>query len=137
MKAQDSIFFLLNKASQSGTRCLAKKLSAFSVTPAQGLILIFLLEEDALKSTVLGERAGLDSATLTGIIDRLERRDLVRRRKNPSDRRAIRICLSDRGAQIAKEIYTETKTANQAFLSDLSDIEKKIFRSLLRRVHAK
>jgi len=137
VKAKDCIFFLLNKASQSGTRYLADILSAFPVTPKQGLILIFLLEEDAVTSARLGKRVGLDSATLTGIIDRLEKMALVQRRKNPSDRRAIRICLSDRGVQVAKEIYTETKTASQAFLSDLSDIEKKILRSLLRRVHAK
>ena len=134
MKVQDNIFFLLNKASQSGTRHLAEQLKSFAVTPSQGMILVLLLEEDAVTSARLGERAGLDSATLTGIIDRLERLNLLTRHKNPSDRRAIRVCLTEEGKQKAHAIQVATVKANHTFLDDLSDIEKKIFRALLRRV---
>lgn len=137
MKPQDSIFYLLNKASQAGNRCLAKQLKPFPVTPAQGLILLFLRDEDAVTSARLGKRAGLDSATLTGIIDRLEKLDLAERRKNPSDRRAIKVCLTEKGKRTAEEIHTETEKANNFFVTDLSDIEKKIFRTLLRRVRTK
>ena len=136
MKPKDNIFYLLNKASQAGNRCLATQLKPFPVTPAQALVLLFLRDEDAVTSARLGERAGLDSATLTGIIDRLEKLDLAERRKNPADRRAIKVCLTERGKRITEEIHTVTEKANNSFQANLSEIEKKIFRTLLRRVRA-
>ena len=134
MKAQDCIFFQLAKASQSGIRFWRDWVSRFNVTPVQGSVLIFLGEKDQTTSAHLGNRAQLDSATLTGILDRLESAGLLERRRNPDDRRSILICLTSEGREVAEDIRSTAEQANQAFLSNLSNEESQIFRLLLRKL---
>lgn len=136
MKAQDCIFFQLARASQSGIRFWGNWVSRFNVTPVQGSVLIFLAEEDQTSSAHLGNRAKLDSATLTGILDRLEATGLLERRRNPDDRRSVLICLTPEGRDVADDIRSTAEEANRAFLSDLSAEESQIFRLLLRKVLA-
>lgn len=134
MKVQDCIFFQLSKASQAGIRFWAVKIAYCNVSPVQGLVLISLAEEDRTTSAHLGQRVQLDSATLTGIIDRLEKSGLLERQKNPDDRRAILICLTEKGRQTACEISGISETANREFLAGLSEDEERMLRALLRRV---
>ncbi|MGE0086369.1 MAG: MarR family winged helix-turn-helix transcriptional regulator [Desulfococcaceae bacterium] len=134
MNIQDCIFFQLSKASQSGIRFWAGKISDCNVSPVQGLVLISLAEEDRTTSAHLGQRVQLDSATLTGIIDRLEKSGLAERQRNPDDRRAILICLTEKGRQVADKIRGISETANREFLSGLSEDEERILRALLRRI---
>ncbi len=134
MNIQDCIFFQLSKASQTGIRFWAGKIADFSISPVQGLVLISLAEEDHTTSAHLGQRVQLDSATLTGIIDRLEKSGLVERQRNPDDRRAILICLTEKGRQIAREISGISETANREFLAGLSEDEERMLRALVRRL---
>jgi DNA-binding MarR family transcriptional regulator len=78
----------------------------------------------------------LDSATLTGILDRLCRAGLVERRDNPDDRRAILIRLTDRGNSVGKEILDSVEPENRSFLSPLTQEEELIFRTLLKKLLA-
>lgn len=134
MKIQDCIFFQLSKASQAGIRFWAAQTADYNITPVQGLVLSFLAEEDRITSVHLGQRVQLDSATLTGIIDRLEKNGLAERHRNPNDRRSILICLTEKGEQLADELRIISEKANREFLSGLTEDEERMLRSLLNRI---
>ncbi len=134
MNPTDCIFFQLSKAGQAAIRFWGKKIASFNVTPIQGLVLMFLFKEDAITSRRLGERCQLDSATLTGILDRMETLELVKRRPNPEDRRAILVDLTKKGRELGNEVIKMVGRANREFLKNLSSEEELILRGLLRRV---
>lgn len=134
MHARECIFFQLAKASQAGARHWNESVARFGVTAVQGMVLAFLAEEDDVTSGTLGSRAQLDSATLTGIIDRLARAELVERRDSPDDRRAVRIRLTEKGRTVSRAIRDLIVPENRSFLSNLTDEEEMIFRTLLRKV---
>jgi DNA-binding MarR family transcriptional regulator len=134
MKPHQCIFFQLAKASQAGARHWNECVAEFGVTAVQGMVLAFLAEEDEVTSGSLGSRVKFDSATLTGIIDRLARAGLVERKNNPDDRRAILICLTEKGKAVGNEIQGRIEPENRSFLSNLTDEEEIIFRTLLRKV---
>jgi DNA-binding MarR family transcriptional regulator len=136
MNANECIFFQLAKANQKAARFWGKQIEHLHVTPVQGMLLNFLSEEDQVTSNHLGERTQLDSATLTGIIDRLEAIQLVERKPNPVDRRAILLCLTEKGRALALGLRKIMGKANREFLSALNEDEEGIFRSLLRKVRA-
>ena len=81
----------------------------------------------------LGERLGIDTAGMTRILDRLERKRLVQRSKDPDDRRAIRVALTEAGValvpalppvfeDVAKRLVGELDvTATRAVLDQLTD----------------
>lgn len=72
------------------------------VSPAFGSILLPLFEEDGLRMTDLGQRAGLSQQTMTTMIRLMEERGLVERRPDPLDRRAARIFLTERSQAFKK-----------------------------------
>lgn len=134
MKVKDCIFFQLAKASQSATRFWAKKVEHLGVTAAQAMVLNFLGEEDCIPSHILGQKLQITSATMTGILDRLEKMDLIERRRHPDDRRAILVCLNRQGLTHAKEINAIMIAANDAFLSEFGPEQSQEFRGFLKHV---
>jgi DNA-binding MarR family transcriptional regulator len=134
MKVQDCIFFQLAKANRAGSGFWAKKVEHLGVTASQAMVLNFLGEEDCVSSHILCRKLQITSATMTGILDRLEKMDLIERRRHPDDRRAILVCLTSQGLIHAKEINTIMITANDAFLSDLEPDQSQEFRGFLKHV---
>ncbi len=134
MNIDECIFFLLAKCSQTGSRFWAQRVAPLGITAVQAMILGFLSEQDMITSKLLGERTVLDSATLTGILDRLEGLGYLERRPNPEDRRAIMICLTGEGRAVADTVKASIEGANREFLKDLSKEEEAMLRGLLRRL---
>lgn len=134
MKAQECIFYHLAKTNQAGNRVWRKAMSGFSVTSAQGMVLNFLHDGDKTTSKDLGERTMLDSATLTGILDRLEKAGLVKRLQHPTDRRAIIVGLTDEGRAIANDTYPEIERANEVFMNCLSPEEQTSLKAMLTKI---
>jgi MarR family transcriptional regulator, organic hydroperoxide resistance regulator len=134
MKADQCIFFQIAKASQAAARFWTCRLTGSRVTAAQGMVLGFLHENDQVTSRELGERVMLDSATLTGILDRLEKAGLVERKDHPEDRRALSLCLTDPGRQLTENLIDLAETANQGFLEPLTSEEQVILRLLLKKL---
>jgi DNA-binding MarR family transcriptional regulator len=134
MKAEECIFFQLAKASQAAARFWTSRLIGVHVTSSQGMVLGFLHENDQVTSRELGERVMVDSATLTGIIDRLEKAGLVERKDHPEDRRALNVCLTPQGKDLTNSLIPIAEIANQDFLEPLTTEEQLILRMLLKKL---
>ena len=134
MKENDCIFFKLAKANQLASRFLGQKVTALNITPVQAMILAFLADEDALTSSELGKRTELDSATLTGILDRLEAAGIVERHGNPDDRRSIQIWLTETGRGQAGEVAALIVEANREFLAVLTEGEGRALHDLIGKL---
>ncbi len=91
MQVESCIFFQLYKAGKAGGKFWSKTVAHLKITAVQAMVLNALGDEDRVSSHNLGKRVSLTSATLTGIIDRLEKQRLLERRANEQDRRAILI----------------------------------------------
>ncbi len=134
MEAEQCIFYHLAKTNQTGSKVWGKAMSGFSVTATQGMVLNFLHDGDRITSKELGDRTMLDSATLTGILDRLEKAGLVERLQHPTDRRAITVALTIKGQSVAKKTYAEIERANEVFLKCLSKKEQVSLKSMLEKI---
>jgi DNA-binding MarR family transcriptional regulator len=132
MRPEDCIFFQLAKTSQCATRFWASKINSFNITAVQGMIINFLFAGDLTTSSELGKRTMLDSATLTGILDRLEASGIVERKQHPDDRRAILVGLTDKGKKIASELRTTVEKANKEFLASLNTKQQTMLRDVLK-----
>jgi MarR family transcriptional regulator, organic hydroperoxide resistance regulator len=134
MKAEECIFFQLAKANQAGARFWSKKVSALDLTAVQGMVIRFLYENNRLTSSELGKKTDLDSATLTGVLDRLEAGGFVERRQNPEDRRSIRIHLTEKGRTTGEKVAKLMEEANAEFMRGFNTSEEVAMRSLLTRI---
>jgi DNA-binding MarR family transcriptional regulator len=86
-----------------------------------------------LSPSALARRAGLHPATLTGILDRLERGGWIVRERDPSDRRGVVVrALRDRGGEILR-LYSGMNTSLDQITADFADTELQILADFLHR----
>ena len=91
-------------------------LGSYGVTPVQYALLKVLWERDNQNGAQLGERLLLDSATMTGLLDRLEHAGLIERQSHATDRRVNRVLLTTRGHALQVPLDREMDQLNQDFL---------------------
>ncbi len=112
------VCFLLSRAAQAAQRHLRALLEPYGITPAQYLILECLWIKDGMAPKSLGDLLKFDSATLTGLIDRLDRAGLVQREPDPQDRRAIRVRITEKAKKLKKPLRKLRLRANEEILED-------------------
>ena len=82
----------------------------------------------------LAERLGLSAGTVSEAVETLVRKKSLEREICPSDRRSVRIRLSDSGRYIIQVGLNQINRDAEAMLSVLSPEEKRLFRSMLERL---
>ena len=86
-----------------------------------------------LSPTALARRAGLHPATITGILDRLERGGWIARERDPSDRRAVVVrAVRERYAELMRQYAGMSRSMNK-LLAGYSDSELEVIADFMRR----
>lgn len=75
------------------------------------LRLLGILRDHQPSMQQLAHRLGLDKSSVTGLIDRAERRGLVRRETDPSDGRGVRVVITAHGRKVAHQGAAEIREA--------------------------
>ena len=94
------------------------------LTTSQLLVLELLAEGTPQTVGSIGERVGLAQATVTAMIDRLEERGLVERRRSDADRRQVQVLLTPDGLAQQREAPTALQTRFLANFTQLKDWEQ-------------
>ncbi len=68
-----------------------------------------ILRDRRPRVTELAAYLGLDKSTMSGLIDRAERRGLLARDKNPHDGRAVDVFLTPAGHELTQRLYAEVR----------------------------
>ena len=101
---------------------VASAVEGLDLTPAQLHILLWLGHDGSLTMGDLARRVAVTEKTITGVVDRLERDELVRRERDPADRRVVHVRLARRGEELFRRI-DEGIAAKLAGLLGLLDAE--------------
>ncbi|MGB7375574.1 MAG: MarR family transcriptional regulator [Rivularia sp. (in: cyanobacteria)] len=100
------------------------------------LIQLFVASEKGLTPSQFAERANVTRATITGLLDGLEREDLVQRQPYPEDRRKLTIVLTDKGRELISKMLPDHFCRTTNMMSNLTATEKKTFIKLLGKLSA-
>jgi DNA-binding MarR family transcriptional regulator len=96
--------------------------------------LTVIADEGRISQQYLGERLRVDRTTIVAIVDDLERRDLVVRRRNPADRRAYALEATDAGRRWLDGTHDRLMAAQDELLGALSPSERRQLVGLLQRL---
>jgi DNA-binding MarR family transcriptional regulator len=120
--------------SQLMYRDFLDRLAPYGLTPFHYLVLCCLWEEDGLSTSGIAEKLGQLGATLTGVVDRMEERNLVYRERDLQDRRIVRIWLTPEGEKF-KDILPAIgeETINKA-LEGVSKGDQALVSKVLDRI---
>lgn len=103
------------------------------LTPQQGQLLCVLMAQPYGMGE-LSAMLGLAKSSLTGLVDRTERNNLVKRVPDPQDTRAVRVALTPRGSKLAEEFYAATCRRIAELPAALDPDERDALAGLLGRV---
>ena len=135
----DSVCILLSKAEQKHFQFTKKMLDErrLGITPGQMIVLYTLYKKDGASITDLSKRCYLDNSTLTGLMDRLERLQLVSRVDVPGDRRAFSIFLTPQALAMREQVFAVMDKVAEIMLEGCSEQEIAAFEKVLRNIFAK
>lgn len=113
---------------------IARLLRPLGVSSAGGLVLGQLRDRGAMSPSELGEQLIVTRATVTGVVDSLERRGYVQRLRNPVDRRGVIVDLTPEGREVIAAIRTLVHRHERDWMGVLADDELTLFISLMHRI---
>ncbi|WP_223066332.1 MarR family winged helix-turn-helix transcriptional regulator [Paenibacillus caui] len=129
----DSPGFLVNKLAHLMAVDLEKRLKAYGVTGSQWAILALLWEQEGLSQVEIQQLLDNEGATVTGILQRMDRAGLIKREADPHDRRVQRVYLTDAGKSLKDSLIPEAEAVNSKALRGFTDDETAFFIRLIRR----
>jgi DNA-binding MarR family transcriptional regulator len=101
---------------------VAAAVEGLDLTPAQLHIVLWLGHDGPMTMGDLARRVAVTEKTITGVVDRLERDELVRRERDPGDRRVVHVRLARRGEELFRRI-DDGIAAKLAGLLGLLDVD--------------
>lgn len=108
MEATQSLLegYIIEQTAKKMKQGFAKLLYAknIGITVDQWIILDILSTTESISQLSIAEKSGKDSPTVTRILDILEKKEMLRRNPDPSDRRRFLISLSPKGKKIIKKV---------------------------------
>jgi MarR family transcriptional regulator, organic hydroperoxide resistance regulator len=112
----------------------ATAFSRHGVHEGQQFVLRSLWAEDGLTPGEVARRLGLATPTVTRATTRMEAAGLLRREPHPSDRRMVRLRLTNRGRSLEKVIDEEIRQLTDRALATLSTAEREALIRTLQQI---
>lgn len=100
------------------------------------LIILALLdhsENGSMRSSELADHANVSRATITGLLDTLEKADLIARAPDPHDRRASSVKLTSKGETTLRKVQPHLMKWSQEVFSALTTEERQQLVHLLKK----
>jgi DNA-binding MarR family transcriptional regulator len=114
---------------------VAAALRPFDVSPAGGLVLGILKDAGRpCPPNYISERLIVSRATMTGVLDTLVKRGLVRREPHPTDRRMVLVHLTKAGSRMADTVRRSVHRAEAEWMGSLSEQERARLTELLGKL---
>jgi DNA-binding MarR family transcriptional regulator len=128
--------YLASHVAGIGRRVLVGALAEHDLRLPHFAVLTGLSDFGPLAQHALADRLGLNRSHLVGYLDELEGRGLVRRERDPGDRRRQRVALTTPGTKLLRRLQEVARRSQEEFLQVLSGPERQTLMTLLRRILA-
>jgi DNA-binding MarR family transcriptional regulator len=128
--------FNLSSLGYAVSKGFSHVLAPFDLHPREFALLRAVGFQEGLAQQALGDRLQIPRSRMVAIVDELERRRLLERRPNPTDRRVRELHLTDAGRQLLDHAIQAAVAYEKQISSPLSPKERDQLLDLLERVSA-
>ena len=122
--------YLLYKAGLYAQKAFDDAFGKVGLSAREFLVLAFANTEP-LSQQDIARRLGIDPTVLVGVVDELERKNLVERRRDPEDRRRYLLVVTESGAEALAAAERTATEATQEYLRPLDGAQRKQLAALL------
>ncbi|MCL5998970.1 MAG: MarR family transcriptional regulator [Chloroflexi bacterium] len=97
----------------------------------QALLLCTVAKRDGMTQSEIAEQLSVQGATITNMLQRMPRRGLVLRRRDPDDNRLVRVYVTDEGRNKEHAIDLQLRTLEQTVLKGIGEQDRQVLRQLV------
>lgn len=134
MEIFESHGFILNRLSNSASTLLENRLrSLYDITLSQWAVISILGEKEGISSSEIQKIVHIKVSSASGILSRMEKKELLLRVENPKDKREVNLYLSEKAKKLRPDIIKTVKEFNRECLAGFSKEEKELFRNMIDR----
>jgi DNA-binding MarR family transcriptional regulator len=123
LSRQESLGYQVNHLARLLAQALAVRIAPHGVVPGQFAQLLALYEEDDLTQRELCDRIRIEQATMANTLQRMQRDGLVDCVPDRTDRRRMRVRLTERARTLEADLAAAARAVNAAATQGLSDEE--------------
>ncbi|MBE9029431.1 MarR family transcriptional regulator [filamentous cyanobacterium LEGE 11480] len=124
----------LARAYQAFSAYSESHIRQFDLTPSQFDVIATLGNTNGMSMGEIGERTLITKGTLTGVIDRLIKKDLVQRETPDGDRRSVLVQLTPQGEAVFQQVFPAHIAHLKERFDQLDPSELELLKVLLRRL---
>jgi MarR family transcriptional regulator, organic hydroperoxide resistance regulator len=129
--SDSEVILALQRTTHRTLHALATALAGLNLSAAEINVLANLADGRTRSVGQLSAETGTRATTLTGVLDRLERRGYLVRQTDPADRRSFRLALTEAGESAGTEVRAAVADLERAALADLSPDQVAGFRAVV------
>ncbi|MFT9005900.1 MAG: MarR family transcriptional regulator [Liquorilactobacillus hordei] len=128
--------FLLSVTQHKVFKYYSKLLEGQGITSAQAGVLtcIWSTPDDKITPKEIGKNLHLKAPTVSGILDKMQKLELINREVDPDNRRVIFVTPTKKANKLKTSIENTTEEMNQQVLKDLSSEEAELLKQLLTKL---
>ncbi|WP_282926877.1 MarR family winged helix-turn-helix transcriptional regulator [Helcococcus kunzii] len=128
------VSFVTNLASKKLSESLNSKLIKHNVTKSQWIALYYINREKSISQKNLATLMGAKESTVTGILNRVEKEDLIMRTEDKKDKRKNLLSLTEKGQELTEKLTDIAQEFRDACLEGVSLEEQEIFLKVLDKM---
>ncbi len=115
---------LLEKLLRAYSKYMQEELARVGITPGQPRMLNYLYSHDGCIQKELSENCNLKPSTVTNILLGMEKADLVFRLNDSSDRRILRVFITEKGVQAKEKVTRIVSSFEKRCMQDFTEEQK-------------
>ena len=136
MKPEESIDFNIKVAWHGIYRMYNQEALRHDITTSIGFVLLNINSEEGTPATKIAPLMGLEARSLTRILKSMQSKGLIMKRKDPLDKRTVRICLTTEGLAKKERARETVKHFNQVIRSSIPQNKLNTFFQVIGKINA-
>jgi DNA-binding MarR family transcriptional regulator len=128
--------YLLNRAGSRIATSFGEEVRPLGATLQMWRVLAALREKDGRRMGELSATTSIEVSTLTRLVDQMEKRDLVARRRDAADARAVALFVAAAGRRLTRRIVPIAERYEKVALDGFAACEAEALKAALRRLYA-
>jgi DNA-binding MarR family transcriptional regulator len=128
--------YLVNRAGARIATAFGEEVRPLGATLQMWRVLAALRDKDGRRMGDLSTTTSIEVSTLTRLVDNMEKKGLVARRRDPEDSRAVILQVTAAGKQLTRRIVPIAERYEKVALKGFAAAEAEALKAALRRLYA-
>lgn len=134
MELQSCINYLLTVTQHTVSQTFSERLAPFNITPGQYGVLNCLWQNGTATPKEIAQTLRLENSTISGVLDRMQKRGLIDRVVDPNDRRSVQVVATEEGRSMKEDVLRLIAELNAEILGGFTPEERATLLNCLRQI---